>query len=194
MRDWVKPYLLEKFTEAANQHAKEEQLKQEFLDQRTKDIEHDEPVYYELVGCLKHDFGAGFGGDQDTFIKLLGSVLAELPEEVFKKISAMNNVVYFYMPYPRAEVKLLTVNENMRGQRLKIVIFSHESMYMPFDAIKGEIAHELVHIFLEHDPAHDDYDKKEDEVNEVAKKWGFEKEIAAFIKYIEEGPSDIFGM
>jgi uncharacterized protein with GYD domain len=194
MRDWVKPYLLKKFTEGAYQHIKDEKHRQQSLEHRMKQLEVDNTVYYELVGCLKYDFGGGFGGDQDTFITLLGSVLADLPEEVFKKISEMKNVVYFFASFPGVEVKLLTVDENMKGERLKIVVFPHESMYMPFDAIKGEIAHELARIFWEHDPANDDYDKRKDEANEVAKKWGFEKEIEALRKYLEEGPSDLFSM
>src|SRR4030043_1801211 len=194
MRDWVKPYLLEKFTEGACQHIKDEKSKQQSLEHRMKQLEVDDTVYYELVGCLKYDFGTGFGGDQDTFITLLGSVLADLPEEVFKKISEMKNVVYFFAPFPGVEVKLLTVDENMKGERLKIVVFPHESMHMPFDAIKGEIAHELARILLEHDPAHDDYDKRKDEANEAAKKWGFEKELEALRKYFQEGPSDLFSI
>ena len=194
MRDWVKPYLLKEFTEGANQRIKDEKSRQQSLEQEMKNLERNEAVYYELVRRLEHDFGASFGGDQDTFIKLFGSVLADLPEDVFKKISEMKNVVYFFSPNPRAEVKLLTIDENIKSERLKIVVFNHETMYMPFDAIKGEIAHELVHIFWEHDPTHDDYDKREDEVYEVAKKWGFEKEIAALRKYLEEGPSDLFSM
>ena len=194
MRDWVKPYLLKKFTEGAEQHIKDKKSRQQFLEQGMKNLELDAAVYYELVHCLEHDFGAGFGGDQDTFITLFGSVLADLPEEVFKKISEMKNVIYFFFPNPRAEVRLLTIDKNIKSERLKIVVFNHASMYMPFDAIKGEIAHELVHIFLDHDPVHDDYDKREDEVDEVAKEWGFEKEIAALKKYFEEGSSDHFSM
>jgi len=194
MKDWAKPYLLEKFSKEANQKFKDEKKRQQHLERRSKSIETDDAVHRELVDCLPHDFGTSFGGDQDTFIRLFGSVLADLPEEVFKKISEMKNVVYFFIPFPRTEVKSLKVSKNLKGMPVKIVIFTHESMYMPFDAIKGEIAHELVHIFSEHDVNNDDYDKREDEIDEVAKEWGFEKEIVALRKYHEEGSPDIFSL
>jgi len=72
---------------------------------------------------------------------------------------------------------------------LHIVTLTNELELMPNEALVGAIAHELAHVYLMHDaPPLDCQDKeefmreenrREEEANNLAKKWGFTKEIEA---------------
>lgn len=72
---------------------------------------------------------------------------------------------------------------------LHIVTLTQELEPMPDEALMGAIAHELTHVFLKHAaPSLECEDKeefmreenrREEEANNLAKKWGFTKEIEA---------------
>ena len=65
---------------------------------------------------------------------------------------------------------------------LRIVTFPFDNAFMLYDALKGEIAHELAHIYQELDSP-TVWNEIEDEADEIAVSWGFEKEIKEFRDY-----------
>jgi hypothetical protein len=162
MRDWVKPFLLQR-----------KPLNPERL-------ENENVVYYELADCLKYDFGAGHEWPINTLIETFGSVLAELPEEVFNKIYRIENLFFIFSPLPGPEIKIFHLKNDLRAGPLRIVNFPFDSALMPVKALKGEMAHELAHIYKEHEITSEEI---EDEANGIAKSWGLEEEIKAFKEY-----------
>lgn len=187
MKDWVKPFIIQEFTNSLNRIGKSEEEKKEKIEQKTKGLENDEVIYYELINLLQCDFGDGLAGDSKDFTMMFGLTLADLPEETFRKLYRMKNVFYIFTPFPGAEVKILNLDENIQEEQLKIVNFPYDSIDMTRKALKGEIAHELAHISLEHITGEDEM---EDEADKTVRSWGFEKDLKALkdahAKYHEE--------
>ncbi len=175
MKEWVMPFFLQLQKRRKYREYKEE-----------KDIP-DVAVFYALVDQLECDFGGGIGGDVDWFTSLFGSVLADLPEEVFKKIQGMRrNVFFIFTPFPGAEVKIFQMEDRKLEGTLRIVNFPYDSIFMPPVACRGQIAHELAHIFLEHGCGNEEKQNEEDiedQTDATAKEWGFEKEIGELRDY-----------
>jgi hypothetical protein len=170
MKDWVKPYLLK-----------------EQYGPFKRDYEDKEWVYFDLLDYLNHDFGHFNIGD--TFGQIFGSVLADLPQEAFEKICNMNDVVFIFIPSRGAEVKIFRTGVK-KGERLRVVIFPHTSFFQPPKVLKGEIVHELAHVFLEHyHPKGEPKAKYEDneierQADQTAIDWGFNEEICSLRDYI----------
>lgn len=168
MKEWVKPYLIQRLPQRRN---------------RTEEKIPDAAIFYKLTDQLQHDFGSGVGGDSAFFTEIFGSVLAELPKEVFEKLIEMKNVLYIFTPFPGAEVKIFQLDENIKAGTLSIINFPYDSSYMPSEVLRGQIAHELAHVLLEHDCGSDE---NENTADETAKLWGFEKEIQALRDHWKE--------
>jgi hypothetical protein len=164
MKNWVKSFLLQR------KPLNPERFENEHI------------VYCELVDCLKYDFGSGPGWATETFIEIFGSVLSELPEEVFNKIFQMENLFFIFSPFPGAEVKLFQLKNDLKAGALRIVNFPFDSAFMPIEAIKGGVVHELAHIYSEHEISSK---KIDDEANGIVKGWSFKEEIRAFKEYVE---------
>jgi len=83
----------------------------------------------------------------------------------------------------------------VEGYWLHIVTLTNELELMSDEALVGAIAHELAHVYLKHDvPPLECQDKeefmreeqrREEEANNLAKKWGFTKEIEALSKWLQ---------
>lgn len=196
MKDWVRPYLLKALTKSINRISKQrnwhsEEEKKEWIELKSTEFEeminNEREVFFRLSGSLQCDFGIGLG-ENLIFAEIFGSVLAELPEEVFKKLCGMKALFFIFTPFPGAEVKIINLEKGIRkGETLRIVNFPYASIFNPPLVTRGGIVHELAHVFLEHDYVENpDPDKWEDEADELPKKWGFEKEIKAMRDYYAE--------
>jgi len=185
MKDWVKPYLLQK-TKDKYAELKDHPDKEEVISNKQKELENENAVYYELTYYFNVDFGGGFAWPIDYIMSTFGSVLSDVPKDVFEKLNEMKNLFFIFTPHQGAEVKILRLEQDMKAESLlKIVTFPFFDAFMPYDALRGEIAHELAHIYQELDSAIGG-NEIEDEADEIAVSWGFEKEIKAFRDYEEE--------
>jgi hypothetical protein len=183
MKTWVIPYLRQQTIESISRledlsEEEREELTERALERVSKMRLEDE-IYYELTGLLNCDFGGGLGWPVEVWISLFGFVLAEIPEEVFRKLHSMKSLFFIFSPCPGAEVKVFQLKNGIEeGETLRVVNFPYEDFEsMTRTQLKGEIAHELAHAYLEHILGGPD--ETEDEADEIAKKWGFEKEIEA---------------
>jgi hypothetical protein len=193
MKDWVRPFLLEQFDNPIDGKTSDElkidkETKEFSLESFKEEIESDEVVYYDLVGELNTHFGLGsIGGPKEWITYVFGSVLADLPREVFMKIRSMDNLCFIYTPNPCAEVKHIWFEvQDLSNWEGKIIVVNlpYNTQFMPVEAARGEIAHEIAHV--DKHPAGISNDEKEKEADETAKSWGFENEIEAHKKYNKE--------
>ena len=183
MKDWVKPYLIQQIEEHIGG---DETFRKQWIENKVESFKSDQAVYWELVEDFNYHFGFGLGGEKDYFTTTFGAVLADLSQEVFLKLKEMRNLFFCFTPMPGAEVKQFRLEDDLRaGEVLQIVIFPYASAFMPPMAIRGEIAHELAHVWLEHRST-TEHEKQEDETDNLAREWGFVEEIEALRQYEEE--------
>lgn len=100
------------------------------------------------------------------------------------KLLGMSNLFFTYIPVPEAEVKYFLLGHELFTDKLRVVTFSYESALMNISALRGVIAHEIAHVYNEHLPDRNEAEA-EDEANDLAKAWGFEKEIKALREHSE---------
>jgi hypothetical protein len=179
MKDWVKPYILQRITEYLNEFVQDEPEKERWLALKSKALEDTEILYYELTSYLNCHFGRELGDPQEFFYKVFGSVLADLPEEIFKKLCNMKNLFFTYTPNPGAEVKIFELEYDIKEGNLEIITFPYRWGFLPPNALRGVIVHELVHIYTGLGAIID----QEDQIDSIATEWGFREEIKAAKKY-----------
>jgi hypothetical protein len=184
MKDWVKSYLMRDKEKANPDMQFKDPSEEEILSHESNEIENEEATYHEIAHYLNIHFEAsGIGGDRGFFTQVFGSVLADLPWEVFKKLSETQNLFFTFTRNPGAEVKQFILEHDLKaGQKLHIVTFPYASILLPtIDAIKGQIAFELAYVWAECNGHRTD--ELEQEVEEIARSWGFEKQINALRRY-----------
>lgn len=179
MKDWVKPYILQRIAEYVDELAKEESEKEQWLTLKSRALEDTEILYYELTSYLNCHFGRELGDPQEFFYKVFGSVLADLSEEVFKKLCGMKNLFLTYTPNPAAEVKIFELEYDIKEGNLQVVTFPYSSGFLPPKALRGQIVHELVHVYTGLGAIVD----QEDQIDSIAIEWGFGEEIKAAKEY-----------
>lgn len=179
MKDWVKPYILQRIAEYVDKVVKTEPEKEQWLALKSKALEDEEILYYELTSYLNCHFGKELGDPQEYFYKVFGSVLADIPEEVFKKLCGMKNLIFTYTPHPGAEVKIFELVRDLKEGNLQVVTFPYGSGFAPHKALRGEIVHELVHVYTGLGAIID----QEDQIDSIAIEWGFGEEIKATKEY-----------
>ena len=64
-----------------------------------------------------------------------------------------------------------------RAEMAQIIMFSPDLYDLPPAVFIGVAAHELAHLFLKHFQDNDNYHQKEQEADQQAIKWGFEREL-----------------
>lgn len=176
MRRWVKPFLREMLNQRYHK----------WPDRKKKiegEIGFEYGIWHGLTDCFIYNFGVGLG-TEDFLIGAFGSVLSDIPKKVFEELRRKQNVFYIHTPNDGAEVKVYWLDKGIRkGERLSIVNFPYISEFMPSLAVRGEIVHELAHIYRE-----DPYNTFENDVktDKLAQKWGFQKEIKAMRDYYKE--------
>lgn len=102
----------------------------------------------------------------------------QLPD-VEKLVRQRNLIVAYFLgtstnlccPYPR---------DKNGDEYIRVVILRESLKDLQFDAIMGEIAHELAHVFLKHEKKSDT--GLEREANAQVRNWGLGKELKAFYK------------
>ena len=150
MKDWVK--LLIKNVEEKEKHE----------------------IYRELVDKFDFKYGTYL---ESVVVDLIGSVLADLPESVFKKLSEMKNLYICPGSDSRGTVFNLKLNRDIKaGETITILAITPEYLFDDFLELRGVVAHELAHIFAGHTQASQEI---EIEADEIASSWGFEREIKA---------------
>jgi len=192
MKDWVRPYIMDQLRKTWIEGGYKNDDIEKISELKAKEISYDESVFCYLTEELNCEFWmGGIGGDYQLFTEIFGSVLADLPQNVFEKISTMKNVFYIFTPQPGAEVKILRFEHDiMAGETIKIVNFPYTDLFNPLRVLRGEIAHEIAHIYAEHDfvqlmngKTHED---QEDEADQLAMEWGFKDEIKELREFEKE--------
>lgn len=183
MRDWVKPFLIQDLQKTFDEikWASEEE-KKDFFKRKVQEFENKEAIYYRLPDFLNTYFGGAIGHPQETFIHAFGSVLADLPKEIFDKLRQMKTLFIAFCSFRSAEVTFFEAGQDIKADdRLIIAIFPYASSFLSYKALRGEIAHELAHVYAEHlIPDKIKFGAEaEDEADELAKNWGVEEEINA---------------
>jgi len=181
MKDWVKPYILQRTAEYVDGLVNQGSEKEQWLALKSKALEDPDILYHELTLCLNCHFGREIGDPQEFFYKVFGSVLSDLPEEVFMKLCGMDNLFFTYNPNPEGEMKVFEVDHEIPGGNLRVVTFPYCSGFLSPNALRGEIVHELVHVYK----GVVDIIEQEDQINSTAIEWGFEEEIRAAKQYKE---------
>lgn len=183
MRDWVKPFLIQDLRNILDETMEDGSEKEKWIKLKIEhEMNSEESMRVGLVNFVNYDFGPviGFGW---SFTEAFGSVLADLPEEQFKKLISMKSVFFTFTPNPGAEVKQFKINSDIKeGEMLQVVTFPFVASSMPFMAIKGEIIHELVHVIT----GIGGTVKEEDKIDPIAIEWGFKEEIKAYRNYEKE--------
>jgi hypothetical protein len=173
MKDWVRSLLIQEFIDSLGYPVKSEEGKEKKIKQKTRELENPELVYEELTNLMQCDFGNAPGGESSVFTVIFGSVLADLPEEVFRKLSEMKNVLYIFTPFPWAEVKIFDLSAGIKEGQIRIVNFPNNSLDMTQKVLKGEIAYGLARVLSGQKGSGDE------SADETLKNWGFEKELKA---------------
>lgn len=185
MKDWVKPYLMRGKAKAGpDGQFKDPSRKEDIVEDESMELENEEGVYDELAHHLNVHFGArGVGRDRGFFSQVFGSVLADLPWEVFNELCEMKNLFFTFTRNPGAEVKQFILEHDVKaGQKLQIVTFPYGSILLPkIDAVKGQIARELACVWAECGGC--GREEMEQQVDEIVRMWGFEKEVKVLRHY-----------
>ena len=189
MKNWVRSYLLEEYERFFEQLGGDPDLNKAQMEEIAKMPEDDEEVYLELSCKVKIQFrDFVFGGKGWYVAAVFGSVLADLPKEVFMRIVERTNVVYTFTLNQRAEANTFKLDGeedvNQRG-RNTVVTFPYQAVFMPIAALRGTIVHKLVHVYLLSQEIASN-DAMEAEADKVAREWGFQEETAAMRKYYEQ--------
>lgn len=148
----------------------------------------EESVSRSLADLLNLHFGiGGHLGGQDYFAVLFGSVLSDLPKDVFLELRSRRNVFYLFTPNEGSEVKHFFFDE--KWDHVIVVNFPYALSEMDDTmAAKGSIVHELAHVHS-HSDSPVSSDEREDEADKIAIDWGFGAEI----EKMREFEKDILG-
>ena len=117
-----------------------------------------------------------------NFKECFNSVLADLPEEVFDKLQSLKGLFFIFIP--GAEEKTIETKRTLNtGGMLRIISFPYEDD-CDLDIKRGEIAHELAHVYLEN--TYGGVKEIELKADAIAIQWGFKKEIKAKKAWIKK--------
>jgi len=94
------------------------------------------------------------------------------PEEDARKILFSNEYDPMFEATSNAGI-CMGINKRENTQ---VIFFNPDLFLMPKGVFMGIAAHELAHLFLKHWKDHDG-DRKEEEADEQAAKWGFERQL-----------------
>jgi hypothetical protein len=180
MKDWVKPYVLERILADLADSGKDGSEKDQWIEIKTQMLESKEVLYHELISCLNCHFEEESGG---FFATVFGSVLADLPEGEFEKLSSMENLFFIYTSSPQAEKKVLDLERGVTQRRVQIVVFPYDSHLQPSRVLQGEIVQQLVRVRM----GLGELKKQEDQIESIGAAWGFEEAIRAAREYKRKG-------
>ncbi|NIS71277.1 MAG: hypothetical protein GTO12_20755 [Proteobacteria bacterium] len=182
MKDWVKPYILQETGRHLDGFVKNRLEREQWLALKSKALENTEILFHELTSCLNCHFGREPGDPQVFFYKVFGSVLADLPEEVFEKLSCMKNLFFTHNPNPGGEAKIFELGDDILQGNQEIVTFSYDSGFLPPKVLRGEIVQKFLQIYTGRSNVYE----QDPQIHSIAIEWGFGEEIKAVRKYKNE--------
>ena len=183
MKDWVILFLLDEYTNGLDKVFPDKKEREQAIKDEIERLKDEETVFYELADYFNYNFGIDENNDSKShIISVFGSVLADLPEDIFKEIITIQNLFFAFTPRFGAEVKSFRLEKGSKsGDMIQIVTVPYTSSFLPLDAARGEIAHDLAQIYLKH--KYGSKKETEEEADELAKNWGFDEEIEAYRNY-----------
>jgi len=184
MRDWVKSFLLEEIRNTINELAPNisDFEKEEWFNLSSQELNKEDGIFVELTRFFNTNIGGGIVGPGWVFTCAFGSVLADLPKDVFDALREMKNLFIAYCELGGAQVKWFDPEHDISvGERIIVVVFPESTGFYPLPALRGVIAHELAHVYARHVMPEklNMGDKAEEEADALARSWGFEAGIDA---------------
>ena len=163
MKDWVKPYVVEK-------HGLKGRLNRTLSDREAE---------YHLAALLQVDFVKGVEGDSQFLMEAFGSALADLPEDVFVKLKKMEHLLFVFAPNLDAEVKHFCLNNIIKEKSIIVITFPFFVAYWSPLVVRGTIVHALARVYIENVWNTVGGDEREKEADKLAVEWGYKDEIKA---------------
>jgi hypothetical protein len=182
MRAWVKQYVLQRTAEYVGGLVADGPEKEEWLRLKARALEDPDILHHEMTLSLNCHFGKKLGDPQEFFYKTFGSLLADLPEEVFKGLCDMKNLFFTYNPNPQGELKVFGLECDITKGNLHVVAFPYCSGFLSPLVLRGQIVRELAKVYTDLGEVHG----QEDQIDSVAIEWGFCEEIEAAKQYEKE--------
>jgi hypothetical protein len=126
--------------------------------------------------------------------RAIANVLLRIPEDAYIKLIEKSDEFSWFIPDEQLGGMVMPFRCTMPRRRTrvamaKVLYLSPGLERRSFDVAVASIAHELAHIFLNHDVITSDYDKQEREAWETVKAWGFENEGRAHARYYQRSHS-----
>jgi hypothetical protein len=126
--------------------------------------------------------------------RAIANVLLRIPEDAYIKLTGKSDEFSWFIPDEQLGGMVMPFRCTMPRRRTrvamaKVLYLSPGLERRSFDVAVASVAHELAHIFLNHDVITSDYDKQEREAWETVKAWGFEKEERAHARYYQRSRS-----
>jgi hypothetical protein len=150
---------------------------------------------HEVTNCLLFPF-TGLGGNPETEARVaaVASVLQRIPEKAYRALCEKADEFEWFIPETCLEAMVkefpCTVPEtNDLVARAKILYLSPDLEFRDSMFAIAVVAHELAHIFLNHNAGHnteENYDGQERDAWRTVEAWGFQKEKRAYEKIREK--------
>jgi hypothetical protein len=110
-------------------------------------------------------------------MNVFGSVLADLPEEVFRRLREMTNVLFSFVQDSGVHYGRFCVAEAIHpGDTMHVITVPPEGVYVSPGALRGQIICEITRTY-------DGIETSSDEADARATEWGFGPEIEAVRGY-----------
>lgn len=214
MKDWVLPFLVKDkkrrkviqdllmagdIPPEVKKMGSDESVIEEIAKIRTQGIKE---IHLLLTLCLPN-CKVGFDpesvlpdeSDPRPFAEVFGSVLADLPEKVFKKIRSMTNLFFFSIP-PNMGMHLgIKLTKPLKKEMHVVLLNEATSWVFPRLAVRALIAHEIAHAFrrdgLVRPPDKESKQRMETQADRLLKDWEFTKEIESLGKLKGMKPEEI---
>jgi hypothetical protein len=127
--------------------------------------------------------------------RAIANVLLRIPEDAYIKLTEKSDEFSWFipdmihggmvMPFPCTIPEESLEGGITRVAHAKVLYLSPVLEQRSFDVAVASVAHELAHIFLNHDLRPEDPGKQEDEAWQTVIAWGFKKEERAHKKFYQ---------
>ena len=124
----------------------------------------------------------------------IATVLQRIPERAYAKLIKKSDKFSWFIPEAKCGGMVMPFpctmpRKGTRRAMAKVLYLGPALERRSFDVAVASVAHELAHIFLNHDVFPSDPSKQEDEAWETIIAWGFKKEERAHAKYYQRSYS-----
>lgn len=171
MKDWVLPFLREKGDSTIS------------IEQLEMDLSTPTFCFRRLSKCFN------INSTNFRLVELFGSVLADLPEDVFQQLLCTRNLFFSF----NDRIAFVQAMNLVEFERTAILcVFSEELLKLNDSSVRGTISHELAHIILGHYKAEvqemQTRAAMEGSADRLAEAWGFSYEILKIREYLQSKP------